>query len=155
MAAVALAYRDGSDPSGEIALATPTAGLRTVALRALLVAAVALPIAFAVLLSVDLWIDDVPVRLAFAWFVPGLALSSLVLLAGTTRIDPTHVAVAGGTGWAALVGLVVVAHRSGRSAILADAVAGPVVQSVALLVAVAAVLFTVARRDAVAYRRTR
>ncbi|MBB3041436.1 hypothetical protein [Nocardioides soli] len=153
VAAVALAYRDGSDPSGEIALVAPTAGLRLVALRALLVAAVALPLAFGVLLAVDLWIDDVPLRLAFAWCLPGLALSALVLLAGTTRIDPLHVALTASVGWALLVGAVVVAHRTLRPEVFADAIAGPGVQAVALTVALAAVALTVVRRDAVAYRR--
>ncbi|MFC7492795.1 MULTISPECIES: hypothetical protein [unclassified Nocardioides] len=153
VAAVALAYRDASDPSGEIALAAPTAGLRTVALRALLVSAVALPLAFGVLLAVDRLIDDVPVALAFAWCLPGLALSALVLLAGTTRIDPAQVAVAASAGWALLVGTVVIAHRTLRPDVFVDAIAAPGVQVGALAVAVAAVVLTVVRRDAVAYRR--
>jgi len=154
VAAVALAYRDTSDPSGEMGLAAPVAGLRLVALRALLVAAVALPIAVGVLLGVDRWIGDVPVRLAFAWCLPGLALAALVLLAGTTRLDPTYVAVAASTGWAFLIGAIVVAERSVRLDLFTDAVAGPAVQGVALAVAAAAVTITVVRRDAVAYRRT-
>lgn len=152
--AVALAYRDGSDPSGELALATPSAGLRLVALRALLVSAVALPLAFGVLLAVDLWIADVPLRLAFAWCLPGLALSALVLLAGTTRIDPLHVALAASAGWALLVGTVVVARRTLSPEVFVDALAGPALQTTALAVALAAVALTVVRRDAVAYRRT-
>ena len=152
--AVALAYRDGSDPSGELALATPSAGLRLVALRALLVSAVALPLAFGVLLAADLWIADVPLRLAFAWCLPGLALSALVLLAGTTRIDPLHVALAASAGWALLVGTVVVARRTLSPEVFVDALAGPALQTTALAVALAAVALTVVRRDAVAYRRT-
>ena len=53
VAAVALAYRDWADPAGEISLATPSAGLRLVALRALLCPLAALPLAFVVLLAVD------------------------------------------------------------------------------------------------------
>ena len=65
VAAVALAYRDGSDPAGEISLATPSAGLRLVALRALLVAAVALPLAFLRRCSPSTaGSSDVPMRLA-------------------------------------------------------------------------------------------
>jgi hypothetical protein len=153
VAAVALAYRDGSDPSGELALAVPTAGLRLVALRALLVSAVALPAAVLVLVAVDLWVDDVSVRLALAWCLPGLALSALVLLAGTTRVDPVHVAVAASVGWALVVGVGVAAHRTARLEVATDLVAGPFVQSAALAVAVAAVALTAVRRDAVAYRR--
>ncbi len=154
VAAVALAYRDVSDPAGELSLATPAAGLRLVALRALLVAAVALPVALLELLAVDLWIADVPVRLALAWCLPGLALAAVTLLAGTTRIDPLTVALAAASGWALLVGTVVTVRRTLRPEAFADLVASPAVQTVALTVAVAAVLLTVARRDAVAYRRT-
>lgn len=154
VAAVALAYRDTSDPSGEMGLAAPAAGLRLVALRALLVSTVALPLAVAVLLAVDTWLGDVPVRLAFAWCLPGLALAALVLLAGTTRIDPVQVAVVASTGWALLVGTIVVAERTLAPEVFAEAIAGPVVQATALAVTVAALVLTVVRRDAVAYRRT-
>jgi hypothetical protein len=153
VAAVALAYRDGSDPSGEMGLAAPAAGLRLVALRALLVSAVALPVAVGVMLAFDHWIDDVPVQLAFAWCLPGLALTALVLLSGTTRLDPAQVAGAASAGWAVLVGSLVVARRSLHPEVFADVVASPAVQAAALAVAVAAVALTVARRDAVAYRR--
>ena len=154
VAAVALAYRDAADPCGEMGLAAPSAGLRLVALRALLVTAIALPVAFLVLLAVDLWIDDVPVRIAFAWCLPGLALSALVLLAGTTRIDPALVAGAGAAGWALLVAAAVIARRTLQSGVVVDLVASPALQVTALTVALAAVLLTVVRRDAVAYRRT-
>ncbi|HEU5038916.1 MAG TPA: zf-HC2 domain-containing protein [Nocardioides sp.] len=154
VAAVALAYRDVSDPAGEIALATPAAGLRLVALRALLVAAVALPVAFLVLLAVDLWVQDVPVRLALAWCLPGLALAALTLLAGTTRLDPLEVALAAAGGWALLVAVAVTVHRTLRPEALADVVAAPALQSAALVVALGAVALTVVRRDAVGYRRT-
>lgn len=154
VAAVALAYRDAADPSGEMGLAAPTAGLRLVALRALLVSAVALPLALGVLLAVDSWVGDVPVRVAFAWCLPGLALTALVLLAGTTRVDPVQVAVVASAGWALLVGSIVVADRALAPEVVADAIAGPLVQAGALTVAVAALVLTVARRDAVAYRRT-
>lgn len=154
VAAVALAYRDTSDPSGEMGLAAPAAGLRLVALRALLVSAVALPLALGVLLAVDTWVSDVPVRLAFAWCLPGLALAAVVLLAGTTRIDPAQVAGVAGAGWALLIGSVVVADRTLDPEVVADLVAGPLVQAAALALAAAALVLTVVRRDAVAYRRS-
>ena len=53
MAAVTLAYREWADPAGEISLATPSAGLKLVALRALVVSLAAVPFAFLVLLAVD------------------------------------------------------------------------------------------------------
>ena len=154
VAAVALAYRDTSDPSGEMGLAAPVAGLRLVAMRALLVAAIALPVAVGVLFAIDHLLGDVPVRLAFAWCLPGLALAALVLLAGTTRLDPVLVAGAASLGWALVVGLVVVSHHALRPELFADAIGGPAVQSAALAVALGAIVMTVVRRDAVAYRRT-
>lgn len=154
VAAVAFAYRDHADPTGEISLATPAAGLRLVALRALVVAAVALPLALLVLAAYDRWVEAVPLQAGFAWFLPGLALAALVLLAGTTRLDPTYVAVGASGGWALLVAVVVTVRRTLRPEVFVDQLAAPGVQAVALAVAVAAVLLTVARRDAVAYRRT-
>lgn len=154
VAAVALAYRDVSDPSGEISLATPAAGLRLVALRALLVAAVAVPVALLGLLAVDLAVEDVPVRLAFAWCLPGLALAAVTLLAGTTRIDPLHVALGAAGGWALLVLTAVTTRRTLRPEAFADVVAAPATQTLALAVGLAAVVLTVARRDTVVYRRT-
>ena len=154
VAAVAFAYRDAADPSGEISLAAPRAGLPLVAQRALLVAAVALPLAFGVLLVVDVWLQDVPVSLAFAWCLPGLALAALVLLAGTTRVDPAQVAAVASAGWALLVGSVVVVHRTLRPEALGDRLAHPTVQLGALVVLAGALLLTVARRDTVSYRRT-
>lgn len=152
-AAVVLAYRDVSDPCGEMSHATPTAGLRLVALRALLVSAVALAIAFLVLLAVDHWFDDVPLHLAFSWCLPGLALAGVTLLAGTTRLDPLDVALAAAAGWALLVATVVTVRHTLRPEALTDLVASPALQAAALVVALAAVALTVVRRDAVAYRR--
>lgn len=153
MAAVALAFHHGVDPAGEISLATPSAGLRLVTLRALLVSAVALPLAFAVLYAVDSWGTEVPITLGVAWCLPGLALATLVLLAGTTRVDPERVAGGLSLGWAAsLVGSVTVG-RSLRPEVFIDLIAGPAAQSTALAVALAAIALTVVRRDAVAYRR--
>ena len=155
MAAVAIAYRDRVDPAGEISLAAPSAGLRLVTLRALVVALVALPLAFLVLGAVDRWATEVPMSLGLAWCLPGLALAALVLLAGTTRLDPVQVAGGLSTGWAvAVVGLVTV-RRTLRPEAFAELVATPAAQTTALAVALAALALTAARRDAVAYRRTR
>ncbi|WP_243056642.1 hypothetical protein [Nocardioides sp. SR21] len=153
VAAVALAYYDGSDPSGEISLATPVAGLRLVALRAVVVAVVALPLSFLVLAAYNRWIEEVPMAASVAWCLPGLALAALVMLAGTTRLDPTYVAVGASGAWALLVAAVVTVRRSLRPEVLVDLLATPGVQAFALSVVVAAVLLTVARRDAVSYRR--
>lgn len=152
VAAVALAYRDWADPAGEITLATPTAGLRLVAMRAVVVSVTALVVLVGALLVIDVW-ADVSTRLAYAWCLPGLALAALVLLAGTTRLDPFPVAVAVSLGWAATLMFAATTRRSLRYEVLLDAMASPAVQSVAVAVALAAVALTVVRRDAVAYRR--
>lgn len=154
VAAVALAYREWADPAGEITLATPAAGLRLVAMRAVVVSVVAVVLTVSVLLVLDAWVD-VPTGLAFAWCLPGLALAALVLLAGTTRLDPLAVAVTLSGGWAAvLVFAGVVGRRSVRYEALLDVVAASAFQFAALAVAVAALALTVSRRDAVTYRRT-
>ena len=153
MAAVALAYREWADPAGEISLATASAGLKLVALRALVVSLAALPFAFLVLVVVDIWAGDVPIRLGAAWCLPGLALAALVLLAGTTRLDPLQVAIGISVAWTVTVATQVTVGRSLRPEHFLDIIAGPAVQAAALAVLCAAVLLTVVRRDAVAYRR--
>jgi hypothetical protein len=154
MAAVAIAYRDRFDPAGEIGLATASAGLRLVTLRALVVSLVALPLAFGVLLAVDTWATDVPLHLGAAWCLPGLALASVVLLAGTTRVDPVQVAAGLSLGWAVTVVGTVTVRRSLRPEVFVDLIASPAAQATALAVALVALAVTAVRRDAVAYRRT-
>jgi Putative zinc-finger len=152
--AVALAYREWADPAGEITLATPAAGLRLVAMRALVVSVATVVLTVSVLLVLDAWVD-VPTGLAFAWCLPGLALAALVLLAGTTRLDPLTVAVTLSGGWAAVLVFSGVTGRRGlRYEALLDVLAASAFQFAALAVAVAALALTAARRDAVTYRRT-
>ena len=153
MAAVALSFRDRVDPAGEIGLAAPSAGVRLVSLRALVVSLVALPLAFGVLAAVDALVADVPLVLGAAWCLPGVALASLVLLAGTTRLDPAQVAATLSVGWAAAVVVVVTVGRSLQPELFAELIAGPAAQVVALAVALVALTLTAVRRDAVAYRR--
>jgi hypothetical protein len=153
VAAVALAYRDWTDPAGEMSLAAPSAGLRLVAMRALAVSLLALPLAVASMVAVEAWAGDVPLRLAAAWVLPGVALASLVLLAGTTRLDPWDVALGLSGGWALAVLATVTARRSLRPEMFVELLAGPAVQAAALAVSVAALTLTVVRRDAVTYRR--
>lgn len=145
--AVVLAYRTSTDPAGEMALAAPVAGLRIVSARALLVALVAAPLGVAAALLLHL-----PLAVALGWLLPGLALSSLVLLAGTTRLDPALVAGTLGVGWALAVGVPAATRRASVDVVV-DTVAGAPVQLAALAVAVAAITLTVSRREHVAYRR--
>lgn len=148
LAAVALAYRRSSDPAGELALAAPTAGLRLVAARAVLVALSAVPIGVGGALLADL-----PAQVAVGWLLPGAALAALVVLAGTTRTDPAVVAAALGSLWAVVV-LSPSAARRVPADVVGALVASPPVQLTALALAAGAVALTLARRDAVALRRT-
>ena len=129
VAAVAVAYRDWADPAGEISLATPSAGLRLVALRALVVSLAALPWPSSPCSAVDLWVEDVPIQLAVAWCLPGLALAALVLLAGTTRLDPLHVAARRQRRLGVAVVTAATVRRSLRPEIFIDILASPAMQS--------------------------
>jgi hypothetical protein len=153
VAAVAVAYRDEADPAGEISLAAPAAGLRLVALRALVVSAVALVATALALLLVGVWVD-LTAAMVLSWCLPGLALSTVVLLAGTTRLDPVRVAGALSTGWALAVLTGSTMGRRLRPEVVLDVLASPVLQTAALTLALAALFLTVARRDTVSYRRT-
>ena len=148
LAAVALAYGRDAEPAGELALAAPSAGLRVVASRALLVALSAVPIGVAGALLAGL-----PSQLAFGWLLPGAALSALVVLAGTTRLDPTLVAASLGSLWAVVVSWPAASRRV-PAQVVSDLIASAPTQLTALAVALVAVALTIARRDSVAYRRT-
>ena len=146
--AVVVAYRKDADPAGEMALAAPVAGLRIVTGRALLVAIGAAPVGIAAALLLGL-----PLPVALGWLLPGLALSTLVLLAGTTRIDPALVAGLLGAAWAVAVAAPSATRRASADAVAAT-VSGPSVQLLALGVAALALVLTVSRRESVAYRRS-
>jgi hypothetical protein len=148
MAAVSVAYRHASDPVGEIMLGTPAAGLRLVAMRAVGVGAAALPAGLA-----SGWLVGLPPSVAVAWLLPGLALAAVVMASGTTRLDPLAVTVVLGLLWSVAVGSPASLHAAAAQG-LVDLVSSSGTQLVALAVGCAAVLLTVARRDAVAYRRT-
>lgn len=148
LAAVALAYGRGAEPAGELALATPAAGLRLVAARALVVAVTAVPLGVGAALAVGL-----PQQIALGWLLPGAALSALVLLAGTTRVDPSVVAAALGSVWAVVVSAPAAARRV-PAEVVSDLIVSTPVQLVALAVAVGALTLTLARRDVVVFRRT-
>jgi hypothetical protein len=148
LAAVVVAYRTDLEPAGELALATPLAGLRLVVRRAVLVGVTALPLVVGAAALAGL-----PMALALGWVLPGLALASLVLLAGSTRLDPTQVAAVLGGVWALAVGVPSAVRRSAADAV-ADQVGAAPIQLACLVVALAAVALTVSRREHIAYRRT-
>jgi len=148
LAAVALTYGRDAEPAGELALAAPAAGLRVVAARAVLVTLSAVPVGVGVALLVGL-----PAGVAFGWLLPGAALASLVALAGTTRLDPAVVAASLGSLWAVAVSWPAASRRLPAD-VVSDLVASTPTQLAALAVAAVAIALTIARRDAVAYRRT-
>jgi hypothetical protein len=147
LAAVALTYSRHAEPAGELALATPRAGLRVVAARALLVSLSAVPIGVGMALLLGL-----PTSVAFGWLLPGAALASLVALAGTTRLDPSVVAASLGSVWAVAVSWPAASRRLPAD-VVSHLVASAPSQLTALVVALAAIALTIARRDTVAYRR--
>lgn len=147
LAAVALAYGRGAEPAGELALATPSAGLRVVSARAVLVALTAVPIGVGGALLLGL-----PVAVALGWLLPGAALASLVALSGTSRFDPALVAACLGSTWAVAVSWPAASRRVPVD-VVNDALAAAPTQLTALAIALAAVALTIVRRDAVAYRR--
>jgi len=148
LAAVALTYGRHAEPAGELALATPTAGLRVVAARAVLVALSAVPVGVGVALLLGL-----PTPVALGWLLPGAALASLVVLAGTTRLDPSVVAASLGSLWVVAVSWPAASRRVPAD-VVTHLVASAPSQLTALVVALAAIALTLARRDTVAYRRT-
>ncbi|WP_206056797.1 hypothetical protein [Nocardioides sp. GY 10113] len=145
MLAVLLGFRPETDPVRELGLAAPVGGLRLVLRRAVLVSALALPagVVTALLLGV-------PIALALAWVVPGLALSSVVLAAGTLPVDPATAAAVTGGGWALAVAAVA---RWGGVAGLEDLATGAPLQLAATALTVGALLLAYGRRDLVTYRR--
>lgn len=148
MLAVVLAYRHASDPAGEMALATPMAGFRLIATRAVTVALTATPLAVVVALLLNL-----PAHVAFGWLLPGLALATLVLMAGTVRMDPAVTAGVLGAGWALVIVAPTVLRQITAEAV-AQAVASPGAQLLALAVAALALALALTRRDHITYRRT-
>lgn len=148
LAAVALAYGRDAEPAGELALVAPTAGLRVVAARALLVALTAVPVGVGGALLIGL-----PVEVAFGWLLPGAALAALVALAGTTRLDPALVAACLGSAWAIVVSWPAASRRVPAD-VVTELVASAPSQLTALVVALGAIALTITRRDTVAYRRT-
>jgi hypothetical protein len=148
LAAVALAYGRNAEPAGELALATPTAGIRLVAARAVLVAVSAVPVGVGTALLVGL-----PVEVAFGWLLPGAALASLVALSGTSRLDPALVAACLGSAWAVVVSWPAASRRVTADVVTQLITSAPT-QLTALAIALIAIAITIVRRDTVAYRRT-
>ena len=148
LASVTVAYRHTTDPVGEMVLATPAAGLRLVAMRAVTIGLGALP---AGVLSG--WLCGLAPQVALGWLLPGLALAAVVLASATTRLDPSLVAMVLGGAWVVAVGSPG-SVRATAAAHLVTLVTSPATQLVALLVGLAAVAVLLGRRDDIAYRRS-
>jgi hypothetical protein len=150
VAGAVLAYRDRSDPAGDIAGATPMHSFRIVLVRALVVLLAVVPIG--VLMSVAL-----PVRTAslLGWILPCVACCSVVLAVGT-RWNPTVVGATLAAGWAVavFVGAERARHLPVGRALRHLAVNQPAAQVAFLLVAVAASIMFAVRRDDVTYHPT-
>jgi Putative zinc-finger len=141
----AVAFRPTVDPAGQLAAAAPMATMRLVVLRALVVTVAALPLGILAAIAF-------PVRtsLLLGWIVPGVALCLVVLAAGT-RFEPTRLAIGLALGW--LMVVTSFAHRARRGDVttrLSDWIVNqPATQVAFALVAVAAAVVLVMRRDTV------
>ncbi len=102
-----LAFQTGIDPAGQLAEATPLASGRLPFLRALLSGGAALVAVAVSSMFVPVGLDDVAV-----WLLPGLALTALVV-AISTWVDPSRVAVLLVAGWVVAVSVWSWAPRSG------------------------------------------
>ena len=98
VAGVAFAYGPDVDLAYEVGVATPYPGARLLLLRTAAVLSTCLPLVAATSLMVP-GLD----RTAFAWLLPALAFSAVVL-AASTWVRPVVAAVALGLGWACAVG---------------------------------------------------
>lgn len=132
---VALAYGVDADPTYEIALATPTRGLRLVLMRA----AVTVVVSTLLVVPVSLLNPAVGVR-AVAWLLPAIALTTITLVV-STWVWPRRAAAIVGVGWLGLVLLLRGATADGLAAFSLPA------QAVALTLAVVAGGLLWIRRD--------
>jgi Putative zinc-finger len=94
---VALAYGPDVDPAYEVALAAPYPAARLVLLRTATVLTTSLPL----VVGASLLVQGLG-RMAFAWLLPALAFSLLVL-AASTRFRPVQVGGVLALGWAGAV----------------------------------------------------
>jgi hypothetical protein len=132
---VALAYGPAADPMYEAQLATPTRGLRLVAMRAVTVLGVSvLAVAAPALLA------PATRGVAFLWLLPALALTS-ASLALMTWLPPRRSASIVAAVW---FGVVVLAQVASTADLAAFGAAG---QLVAVIVAVAGAAVAFGRRD--------
>lgn len=130
---VAMAYGSASDPAHEIGLATPMRGLRLVLTRTFVVLVFStIALALVALFSAN--------GLAFAWLLPGLALTA-ASLALSTVFAPRRAAGLAASVWLAIMTVARVASEDRLG------VFGPAGQLLALAITVMACAVTYQRRD--------
>jgi len=132
---VAMAYGTAADPSHEIQLATPTHGLRLVAIRAATVSTVSAVIIVALSLF-----NEAARPMAAAWLLPSLAVTTASLALMTAR-PPRQATSIAALGWFVAV---LVARVVADDPLAAFRVGG---QLFAVVVAAVAIVVIVARRD--------
>ncbi|NND73899.1 MAG: zf-HC2 domain-containing protein [Ilumatobacter sp.] len=123
---IALAYGPNADPAYEMQLATPTRGLRLVAIRSFVVISISAVIVTSVAL-----VSAVARPYAAAWLLPALAVTgtSLMLM---TWVSPRRASIAAGTSW--FVAVLVAEQTSG--ALAAFTAIGQVTASVVAVVSI-------------------
>jgi hypothetical protein len=139
VAGVAAAYGPGIDPSFEIGLTAPMAGLRLLLYRALAVFAATAVLTGAATVA----LPELGWRAA-AWLLPSVGLCA-ALLALTAELPPRRAAVVVGGGWVVVM-LALSWWRTGR-AVPAPAMFGAGLQVASVLLALLAVTVVAARRD--------
>lgn len=132
---VSLAFGPEADPAYDVAVSTPMRGLRLMAVRTAVVLAVSMPV-----LAVGSLLSPVVSLIAFAWFVPSLALS-LASLALMTVTSPNRAATAAAAAW--ILGTIIV-RRVADDPLTAF---GPVAQLVCAVIAVCGLVVLLARRS--------
>jgi hypothetical protein len=132
---VGMAYGTVADPSHEIQLATPTRGLRLVAIRSVTV----LVVSIVVVLSLSV-LSPAARPMAAAWLLPALAVTSVSLALMTFR-PPRQATVIVAIGWLAAV---LIAQAAANDQLAAFRAGG---QIVSVVVALAAVAVMVIRRN--------
>ena len=131
---VALAYGSAADPSHEIQLATPTHGLRLVAIRSVTVLVVSIAIV-APLAA----LSEAARPMAAAWLLPALAVTA-ASLAVMTFLPPRRATAAVAVGW---FGATLITRVAADDPLAAFTAIG---QLVAIVVAIAAVAIVIVRR---------
>ena len=132
---VAMAYGSAADPSHEIQVATPTHGLRLVAIRAATVLSVSIVIV--VLLSL---LSEAARPVAAAWLLPAFAVTAASLAMMTVR-PPRQATSMVALGW---FGAVVIARVAADDPLAAFRAGG---QVAAVAVTIGAAVITYVRRD--------